>query len=162
MFDEALITRSSSSVLFFKIDKETGLWKEYKKFYNMRGQIYFIKGNIRIQVTTDEKIYFFLINKETFEPTLENVMYNFMSCSQLMFGARVRYGISYKTNQPGFQIFTRKYFHNFKVAITTENFEGAKGANLPKQNAYIMAERTKIGVYDEYDFTLKQSWNVPV
>ena len=44
----------------------------------MRGQIYFIKGNIRIQVTTDDKIYFFLIDKETFMPKLENVMYNFM------------------------------------------------------------------------------------
>ena len=27
LFDQALITRSSSSILFFKIDEETGLWK---------------------------------------------------------------------------------------------------------------------------------------
>jgi len=155
LFDEALITRSSSSILFFKIDPETNLWKQYKKFENMRGQIYFIKGNVRIQVTTDEKIYFYLIDKETFEPKLENIMYNFMSCSQLMFGSRVRYGISYKTNQPGFQIFTRKYYHNFKVATTTKNFEGAKGANLSSMNAYVMAEQTKIGIYDEVDFSLQ-------
>jgi hypothetical protein len=32
----------------------------------MRGQIYFIRGNVRIQIITDEKIYFFLIDKETF------------------------------------------------------------------------------------------------
>jgi hypothetical protein len=77
-----------------------------------------------------------------------------------MFGTRVRYGISYKANQPGFQIFTRKYYHNFKVAITSDNFEGAKGANLGGMNAYIMAEKTKIGVYDDRDFKEQQSWEV--
>jgi hypothetical protein len=43
--------------------------------------IYFIKGNKRIQVTTDEKVYFYLIDPVTFEPTLENVMFNYMNCS---------------------------------------------------------------------------------
>ena len=149
LFDEALVVRSSSSILFFKIDPETMLWKQYHKLENKRGQIYFIKGNVRIQVTTDEMIYFYLIDKETFEPTEENRMFNFMSCSQLMFGAKVRYGISYKTNQPGFTVFTRKYYHNFKVATTQQNFEGAKGANLSSMGAYIMAEQNKIGIYDE-------------
>jgi len=68
----------------------------------MRGQIFFIRGNVRIQVATDSKIYFYLIDKDTMEPHLENVMYNFMNCSQMMFGAKVRYGITYKANQPGF------------------------------------------------------------
>lgn len=91
----------------------------------MRGQIYFIRGNVRIQVVTDEKIYFFVIDKDTFMPTLENVMYNYMQCSVMMFGSRVRFGITYKSNQPGFSVYTRKYFHNFKVAISNENYEGA-------------------------------------
>ena len=81
LFDQALVTRSSSSILFFKIDEETGDWKRYHTLPKTRGQIYFIKGNIRIQVTTDEKIYFYLIDKETFMPTLENCMNNFMQCS---------------------------------------------------------------------------------
>lgn len=81
LFDQALVVRSSSSILFFKIDAETGDWKQYRKFENMRGQIYFIRGNIRIQIVTDEKIYFYLIDQETLEPRLENVMYNFMQCS---------------------------------------------------------------------------------
>ena len=48
LFDQALVVRSSSSILFFKKDVDTDLWKQYEKFDNMRGQIYFIKGNIRI------------------------------------------------------------------------------------------------------------------
>jgi len=102
VYDQALVVRSSNSILFFKIDSETGLWTNYFTFDDLRGQIFFIKGNIRIQVTTAESIYFYLIDKETFMPKLENVMYNFMECSQLMFGTRVRYGISFKINQPGF------------------------------------------------------------
>ena len=86
-------------------------------------------------------------------PTLENCMYNFMQCSQMMFGARVRYGITFKANQPGFQIYTRKYFHNFKVAVTNDNYEGAVGQNLQSMQAYVMAEKTKIGVFDNKEFT---------
>jgi hypothetical protein len=29
-------------------------------------------------------------------PELENVMYNYMKCTQMMFGRRVRYGITFK------------------------------------------------------------------
>ena len=88
-------------------------------------------------------------------------MYNYMQCSQMMFGTKVRYGITYKTNQPGFQVYTRKYYHNFKVAVTQDNFEGARGANLGSMNAYVMCEKTRIGIYDQVTFKPKQQWNVP-
>jgi hypothetical protein len=81
LFETALVTRSSSSILFFKISPETGLWTQYWELKDTRGQIYFIRGNIRIQIVTDEKIYFDLIDKNTCEPKLENVMYNYMGCS---------------------------------------------------------------------------------
>jgi hypothetical protein len=78
-------------------DPEDKKWREYNML-NIRGFIFYIKGNVRIQITTDDNIYFYLIDKETFEPTLENVMFNFMGCNQMMFGSRVKYGITYKTN----------------------------------------------------------------
>lgn len=119
LYDKALVTRSSNSILFFKIDPETELWTKYKEFDNMRGQIYYIKGNVRIQVTTDEKIFFYKIDRNTLEPELENVIYNFMGCSQMMFGPKVLNCITYKQNEPNYKIYTRKYFHNFKVDITS-------------------------------------------
>jgi hypothetical protein len=125
LFEKALIVRSSSSILFFKVSKETGLWTQYKRIDKMRGEIYFIKGNVRIQITTDRKIYFYLIDQETCEPTLENVMYNYMNCSQMMFGPRVRSSIVFKQSQIGFSIYQRKMFHNFKVTISDKNYEGA-------------------------------------
>lgn len=48
LFDKALVVRSASSIYFFKINPESGLWEEYRRFDNMRGQIYFIRGNVRI------------------------------------------------------------------------------------------------------------------
>lgn len=100
IYNSALIARSSSDILFFKIEKDDeGLrtWKLYKTL-EVRGFIYYIKGNVRIQITTDDRIYFYLIDKETFEPIFENVMANYMGCNQMMFGSKVRYGVTYKTN----------------------------------------------------------------
>ena len=48
LFDRALVTRSSNSIRFFKIDEETGKWVQYQIIENMRGMIYYTKGNVRI------------------------------------------------------------------------------------------------------------------
>ena len=101
VYHSALIARSSGDILFFKtyIDDETGkkVWKQYHSI-EMRGFIYYIKGNVRIQLTTDDKIYFYKIDKKTLMPELENVMFNYMGCNQCMFGSLVRYAVTYKTN----------------------------------------------------------------
>ena len=161
LYDKALIVRSSSNILFFKEHPETGLWTQYHKLSEMRGQIFFIKGNVRIQVTTPELIYFFLIDRDTLLPKLENVMKNFMDCSQMMFGARVRYGVSYKINQPGFTIYTRKYYHNFKIITTTANHEGACGANIETGNCYALANGLTCNIHDQVTLEILQNLPVP-
>ena len=72
-------------------------------------------------------------------PELENVMSNFMQCSQLLFGSKVRFAVSFKKDMPGIIIYKRKYFHNFKVTISTKDYEGAIGLNMQLQNKYLMA-----------------------
>jgi len=84
VFNEALIVRSSTKILFFKQVKDIETGEENWELYhdlNVRGFIFYIKGNIRIQVTTDHMIYFYIIDKDTLMPELENVMYNFMGCN---------------------------------------------------------------------------------
>lgn len=61
-----------------------------------------------------------------------------------MFGKAVRYGVAYKANEPGFRIYTRKQYHNFKVTIDSSNFEGAKGVNLDSMNAYAIGLKSSI------------------
>ena len=84
VYNQALVFRSSSDILFYRLKKNeiTGLreWVQYNSIAE-RGSIYYIKGNVRIQITTDEKIYFYFINEETLEPNLDNVMFNYMNCS---------------------------------------------------------------------------------
>ena len=67
--DKALVARSSGKVMFFKREKDEDTsqryWTLYKTIYH-KGLIYYIKGNIRIQVTTEEKIYFYKMDLETY------------------------------------------------------------------------------------------------
>ena len=82
--ETALIARSSSQILFFKLELDEFTKEKYWHNYHtldQGGSIYFIKGNKRIQICTDSQIFFYLIDPRTFEPTLENVMFNFMNCS---------------------------------------------------------------------------------
>ena len=67
-----------------------------------------------MQITSDEKVYIYEINKETLIPTLENILNNFMHCTQMMFGPLVRSCITFKHGQPGFDVFRKKYNHGFK------------------------------------------------
>lgn len=84
IYGEAIVVRSSGCILFFKQVTDTFLktesWQEYHSI-KVRAFIYYIKGNIRIQVTTDDLVYFYIIDKETFMPHLENVMSNYMKCN---------------------------------------------------------------------------------
>ena len=102
-------------------------WTQYFSLDNIRGFIYFIKGNKRIQVITDTHIYFYLIDPRTFEPELENVMENFMGCTMMMFGSKVRYCITYKQNQKSFDIYRRKYEHDYLMNVINKNFDGSLG-----------------------------------
>lgn len=90
-FDKALIVRSSSNFLIFKkeqIEEESEdgdgstlvwRWVQIFKIKNMRGNIFFMRGNQRFQITTDEKIYVYIFkDKTTLIPELESVMYNFI------------------------------------------------------------------------------------
>ena len=133
-------------MFFKKSSEDSAEWKSYYELDNHRGQI--SKGNIRIQVTTDERIYFYIIDRETLLPELENVMNNFMGCSQMLVGLKVRFAITYKQNEQDFNIWSRRYYHNFKVKLTNTDLEGAVGANLPLSQQYVIGHGHELTVED--------------
>jgi len=143
IFGEALAVRSSGKVLFFKLEwnhfEECFKWVQYHDI-KVRGFIFFIKGNVRIQITTDNLIYFYIVNKETLIPELENVMYNFMNCNQMMIGSMRRYGISYKQNERCFAIYTRKYMHNLRVCVDNNDYSGSKGIEILSSNLTLVSK----------------------
>lgn len=66
-------------------------------------------------------------------------MFNFMKCNQMMFGSKVRYCITFKTNQKGFEVYRRKYEHNFKSLLYKANFEGSNGLQVTKTNRILVS-----------------------
>jgi len=111
------------------------------------GFIYYIKGNSRIQITTDTHVYFYIIDKETFMPELENVMQNFMNCSQMMFGSKVKYGITYKTNNKSIDIHRRKYEHDFRLNVIEDDLDGSRGLPIDSMNAFLVSKVDTVKFY---------------
>ena len=70
----------------------------------------------------------------------------------MMFGSKVRYCVTYKTNQRSFDIFRRKFIHDFKVPISSENLEGSIALELKSMNAYLVSKIDKVIVYDSSTF----------
>ena len=101
IYNDIMAIRSSVSILFFKIVKDQfthiRTWEKYFQI-DVRGLMFYMEGNIRFQVTCDDKIYFYKVDRKTLEIKLENVMNNYMRCNQMLFGRLVRYCITYKTS----------------------------------------------------------------
>ena len=87
-------------------------------------------------------------------PILENVMYNYSGCNQTMFGTKENYGITYKANQRSFDIYRRKFEHNFEVCLSQDNLEGAFAVSLPSNDAFLVAHGDKVVIFDANDFSI--------
>jgi hypothetical protein len=70
----------------------------------------------------------------------------------MMFGSRVRYCVTYKTNQRSFDVYRRRYIHDFKVPISDEDLEGSIGLELEKMNSYLVSKINKVAIYDAESF----------
>ena len=75
-------------------------------------------------------------------------MNNFMGCSEMMFGSKVRYGITYKTNQKCFDIYRRKYEHDLRLNVVDANFDGSRGLSIETMNAFLVSKIDKITFYN--------------
>lgn len=62
----------------------------------------------------------------------------------MMFGSKVRYGITYKTSQKSFDIYRRKFQHDFKVPVRLDNFEGSMGLDLKALGAIVVTKIDKL------------------
>jgi hypothetical protein len=80
----------------------------------------------------------------------------------MMFGSRVRYGITYKTNQRSFRVYRRRYEHDFIVPVQRDNLEGAHAIDMPKAKLYLIAKIDKIRVYDSSNFEEVGQVHIPL
>jgi len=127
---------------------------------NHRGFIYVIKGKNELTVTESEKIYFYSIDSETLMPHLENVMFNYLSCSKLLFGARGFYCISYQEGQRSYTVHRRKYDHDLKIQVSDLNFEGSQGIELRKHNLFLVSQKDRIIFYNSKTFKIEKELQI--
>ena len=66
----------------------------------------------------------------------------------MLFGSRVRYGITYKTNQRGFDVWTRRFNHDFNVNTQSLDYNGAIGLPMESMNKFIVGKLCDIKFYD--------------
>ena len=66
-------------------------------------------------------------------------MSNFMNCSQMMFGSKVKYGITYKTNNRSIDIHRRKYEHDLRLNVVEKDLDGSRGLPIESMNAFLVS-----------------------
>lgn len=74
LFNNKVLMCMSASMIFFYRQEEVSpgkvVWKHYDTVDQQGHQMYFIKNTNCIQVTTEEKIFFYKIDEETLKPSL--------------------------------------------------------------------------------------------
>lgn len=158
--NKTLIVRSSCKILFFRREHDEKEGQEkWKCYYELekRGFIYNIRGSKILQVTSDTKVYFYKMCPETNEPRLENVLYNFVNCVQMIFGGKNVYCVAYKTNQRSFNIMRKKYSHWLRTPISNENFNRQIGMEIQGLNSFIVTNNDELLLYDSATLQKKQT-----
>lgn len=79
-------------------------------------------------------------------------MFNFMECTQMLFGSRVRYCITFKLNQKNFEVYRRKYIHDLKANVVKENLEGCKTLSISRLNLLLVSQDDKVRSFNDSTF----------
>ena len=66
----------------------------------------------------------------------------------MMFGSKVKYGITYKTNERSFDIHRRKFVHDYKTNVVTADMDGSRGLPIESMNAFLVSCIDTIKFYD--------------
>ena len=127
VYNKALVAQTSQEISFFKLKAKK--WVLYKTL-KIKGFVSYTKGDEGFQIISEDKIYFYGMNKENLQPELRNTMFNYIGCSQMIFDTTLNYCVTYNLNQEDFEIHRRKYQHDFKAKISGHNFEGCMAMEL--------------------------------
>jgi hypothetical protein len=75
-------------------------------------------------------------------------MNNYIGCTAMLFGSLVKYGVTYKQDQPGFELYKRKYTHDFKNLIVDENFNKSYPLEVEIINSFLVSKNDKIMLFN--------------
>lgn len=66
----------------------------------------------------------------------------------MMFGSRVRYCVTFKSNQKSFDIHRRKFEHDFKLNVLEKDLDGSRGLALESEKTFMVTDKDMINFYD--------------
>jgi hypothetical protein len=121
-----------------------------------------LTGEMRMQVTTDNHINFYILDEETFEPIHDTVINNYMKCSSIVFGqsSRERYCLTYMSNRRSFEIFRRKYNHSFKCQIIEEDLDKSIGVEIRSLNQLLYTKKDMVSILDSRTYKEKYKFTI--
>jgi Cys-tRNA synthase (O-phospho-L-seryl-tRNA:Cys-tRNA synthase) len=92
IFNNECLMVSSSSIVQFFVKEWDDVIEETRWIYHhtlrIRGFIFFNIATSRLQIINEEKIFAYIMNKQTNLPDIESVTYNYMKCSLAVFGRK--------------------------------------------------------------------------
>lgn len=101
-------------------------------------------------------------------------MKNFLRCSQLVMSGSGELGVAYKAGQANFTIVQKKAFHDFRITVSRQDYEGACGASLglgvrrdanvsrgKSDRQFVVARKATLSIYSQSDFRLDKWKEVP-
>ena len=160
--EQVMVVRCSHEILFFNYraaDRNKGRkWVLYHRT-DSAGFIYGSRRRPEFSVIEDNFIYYYVLDKETFMPTLNNVMINFLQCSTLILGQET-FCLAYKQKQPDIVLFKRKQTHDFMVTANVNDFENAIGITDDDLDFFIVAKDGELIMFK--DKTYQDIWRKPL
>jgi hypothetical protein len=75
-----------------------------------------------------------------------------MNCTQIMFGKSKKSAITFKANEKSFEIFQRKFLHNLRVCVNSDNMEGAKAIEIETMDQIFVTNINRIDIYSSNYF----------
>lgn len=110
-----------------------------------------MNGDYKFQMILDEKILIYKLEPigtgSRFIPVLENSMYNFMGCSQILMSKNGQFAVSFKFHQNNLHLFERKYIHGFKVSVNKKDYEGTIATKVERNSGYILCNDLNIEMF---------------
>ena len=70
----------------------------------------------------------------------------------MMFGSKVKYGITFKTNERSFTIYSRKYQNCLSAPVIKRDFEGSKALELHTARSIVVSKADRVFIYDSNTF----------
>ena len=85
-----------------------------------------------------------------------------MGCISLIVDPIDKVCVTYKSGQPNFTVYKRKYDHGFKEIIENDSREGVCGVNVPKKGIFLISDDDYIQIHDEKTYKQIDKLDIPL